>query len=740
MNTLNRDNRKKLIAATLLICLPVIAVVVIFNFILLGPIQKRIVTEHSDLIKNRIASVDTQVSQIEKFAVNLSVSLNESQPLSELSLVKDITEINRVANQLFLLKNSSSLVKDARIIVLAQEPYAIKIDGTTTFNLDNYQKFSLKEKSPLLTRTYVHLDDETYLLQEISSTESSEAVLIVKINTADLLAELSDSLGEQFLFVQMDQGQTIAEEPMRKGMRQGVLALNRHFSAGQLKVHGKKYHVIKETKVRLDRTWDYYSITSVGNLFKPMVDISAVIILLGVLAIISTFVATQFYRKVYRKPIKQLIADISSGENISEPEEIDYLRNKWKEMTNRQQLLTNTERNKDKKLREKFIFDLVEGRYFFYSLEELSKLGTRFQITINEDHKWRFVKITLTGGAVEITPKEVAENDFQSFVLENIALDLGRLYFKDTLEIWRLKGELILLCKAPHEEALRKFSKELGKNINPLLKKCVIVTVGEELQNWIDLAQSYQEVSKYSSCYAVLEKNQILSVGSLRAQHQGEGYLVATDVLIEGIMEDFKLGQKSLILSKIKQLAHSLVGEKNKYYQLEFAIRHLYAVLGTFLQAKELPRSILPDENLLKDWLLSCLTADSLENFLLEQFIEPAWQALQAVAKESLSVRISELITEIQEHYSDPSISLEQFSDRYGLDSYALSKEFKNRVGMNYIDYLTDIRIKRAQELLRHSDLKINDIAMKVGYQPSYFNRIFKRKVGSTPGEYRQAK
>lgn len=58
--------------------------------------------------------------------------------------------------------------------------------------------------------------------------------------------------------------------------------------------------------------------------------------------------------------------------------------------------------------------------------------------------------------------------------------------------------------------------------------------------------------------------------------------------------------------------------------------------------------------------------------------------------------------------------------------------------GMNFIDYVTQYRMNKARELLRNTDMKINEIAESVGYQPAYFIRLFKKAEGLTPGQYRE--
>lgn len=54
------------------------------------------------------------------------------------------------------------------------------------------------------------------------------------------------------------------------------------------------------------------------------------------------------------------------------------------------------------------------------------------------------------------------------------------------------------------------------------------------------------------------------------------------------------------------------------------------------------------------------------------------------------------------------------------------------------LDYVTNERLKVAKELLSHTDLKIYDIASKVGYQDTkYFSRLFKQWTGQLPSQYR---
>ncbi|MCQ4085327.1 response regulator [Saccharibacillus sp. JS10] len=68
-----------------------------------------------------------------------------------------------------------------------------------------------------------------------------------------------------------------------------------------------------------------------------------------------------------------------------------------------------------------------------------------------------------------------------------------------------------------------------------------------------------------------------------------------------------------------------------------------------------------------------------------------------------------------------------------------VSKYFKQKTGINFSEYLNDIRMQRAAEMLERSDCRTYEVSEAVGYQnPKNFTRSFKRRYGKTPREFRQ--
>jgi two-component system, response regulator YesN len=91
-------------------------------------------------------------------------------------------------------------------------------------------------------------------------------------------------------------------------------------------------------------------------------------------------------------------------------------------------------------------------------------------------------------------------------------------------------------------------------------------------------------------------------------------------------------------------------------------------------------------------------------------------------------------------YHSHEEISLETLGKRMGLSPIYISKLFKEKLGINYIDFLTKCRIEKAKNLMRNPNKSIKEIAIEVGYhEPNYFSKVFKRTVHVSPKEYQNA-
>lgn len=93
----------------------------------------------------------------------------------------------------------------------------------------------------------------------------------------------------------------------------------------------------------------------------------------------------------------------------------------------------------------------------------------------------------------------------------------------------------------------------------------------------------------------------------------------------------------------------------------------------------------------------------------------------------------------MEQNSSNPDLSLNYLSERFGMNWKTLSKLFREETGQKFVDYLIELRMNHARRLLEETLLPVQDIATEVGYSNAIsFGRMFKKLMGMSPGDYRE--
>ena len=113
--------------------------------------------------------------------------------------------------------------------------------------------------------------------------------------------------------------------------------------------------------------------------------------------------------------------------------------------------------------------------------------------------------------------------------------------------------------------------------------------------------------------------------------------------------------------------------------------------------------------------------------------------SLQDYVAPSARVRVSQIKTYIDEHCKDPALCLEALAAQAQMSQVYLRKLFRSQYGVSPAQYITSVRLKKAQELMRSPFLTLEACAQESGFSSlQYFCRVFKKETGITPYAFRK--
>ena len=142
------------------------------------------------------------------------------------------------------------------------------------------------------------------------------------------------------------------------------------------------------------------------------------------------------------------------------------------------------------------------------------------------------------------------------------------------------------------------------------------------------------------------------------------------------------------------------------------------------------------------DYLLKPVVEEDLNNAILRavQSIQPEFEPFdeKQEATNLDSDKVIEIIHDYIEKNYSRNIKITHFSEEYYFSKEYLTRQFKAKYGCGIYEYVLQVRMTRAKELLQNSEIKIQEIAQRVGYaDKNYFSKAFKTYYGISPTEYR---
>lgn len=172
--------------------------------------------------------------------------------------------------------------------------------------------------------------------------------------------------------------------------------------------------------------------------------------------------------------------------------------------------------------------------------------------------------------------------------------------------------------------------------------------------------------------------------------------------------------------------------EKIPYRMLIKESAYLLAILD---EGFTKPKLIVVDDDLLHywmSWVAKHVTFTHLRHHMKSLVIRSLQEWIRIEVEQDMGEQTQwfDKAFYIIESSKDLNINLEAVAEMVGVHPVTLSRMFKQKVGINFIQYLTNRRLETAKELIVATDKKIMDIALEIGYSDyPYFRNLFKKDI-----------
>jgi len=396
-------------------------------------------------------------------------------------------------------------------------------------------------------------------------------------------------------------------------------------------------------------------------------------------------------------------------------------------------------------LREKFLLSLIEEGAPKTELEErISFLGLELPV---ESPYWIMV-VSVDDLADVMASRSERDRQLLWYSVLNIYQELLGAYMRG-YAFERRGGEFIGVLHPEHggnsmsdtAEALFALAGDLRSNLERWLKIGVTIGIGDMAAGLSGLALAYKQAREAADYKWYLGKNRIITMDSLESAGQGDGSsLPKYDYeLNEKLISALKADDAEKLSEAVKRIFASmshgrpdgLKYGRNLCLQLVLAVGQHVMELGAADPELEAMETELTEALYAKETLGDM-------HQLIEEYLFAALGRIREKRLGKTANVVERVRAYIDQHYAEVGLTVADIGKAVYLSSTYVSLLFKQETGGTIGEYLTQVRVDKAKELLRDPQYKFYDICHAIGYtDPSYFTKLFKKVTGVTPSAYR---
>ncbi|MFC0211901.1 AraC family transcriptional regulator [Paenibacillus chartarius] len=723
-----------------------------------GEIEQELHQLHRQNIHERAQTIDETLAHLEMSLGHWAFEPQFDYTLGNIDFGDDYERAWDISKTLLVILSSSELIEHAELYVKGSaNREGVRFNPEySMLSADMNEQYAslLQQPRPIFwSNTFpgVQRQEQLTLIQKVpGNSKEPVGLLLVRINM-DKLARLVGTLtpynGAKTVIFQND-GATIMSTGVGGEDGPFVQQLINDIHSGKQENglyyfdwKGSKYSVTYDHFTQLSTHWSYISAAPIREITAPLLSISKLIIALSCAAlVIAVSMAWMASRRIY-SPIGKLVHMLSGyrtellGKGV---DEFSFINQKWQELTRESTTLQTKLKQELPHLKEGFVQQLIQGYLYRYSSHELIERFRQYGGSVDRS-AFTVVHIQLIGFGSLAGRFNKGDEGLVTFAACNIIEELARSRLEQAYVINFHDLSIALLVVESFKsdrDSIMSLCRELTHGISQLLRMqatAVIAPPTDDIKQIASLFESAKSATRYRSFD---NESQIIDMEqpSLLAETGSLSYPIAIE---RELIQALRAGEREEAARQLSLFVEALSAERVKEIDAQQGMMRLLAgILNAVSQVGVNPAVLSKGTNMFEA-LSQIRDTQSILKWFNEHIIESIMQELEKRSNDQLKRMIEQAKNYLQDYYAK-DISLESCAEQVGAAPYFLSKAFKAETGVTFTEYLTNLRMDKAKAMLRDSNTMINEIAMQVGYQPSYFIRLFKKLEGITPGRFRE--
>jgi two-component system response regulator YesN len=370
-------------------------------------------------------------------------------------------------------------------------------------------------------------------------------------------------------------------------------------------------------------------------------------------------------------------------------------------------------------------------KYYSY-MNKLKKIRDPFksmQFFVEEKHPYRLILFQLFFKPQLYDEMNVDVHRAAFFIREFISNTISK-HFQESLTFQIEKDQILCVIVGDIQESVLAEIIDSIITVLDLDRQYVFsaIVIGSPVHNSHELDQAYEDTLARAAERTFTDETHLVSEA---ANTQLSLSLTPTQENEWDV--NFAQGNDSITVNLlVRKWAYAQRNRVSAANVIKFSNQMLEKIEKTLI-SRQIDISVI---HKVREQLKDCYNYEQLE-LIFSELIQECSQLIRDHKGQKDS--IAEFITHYLEQHYNEDVTMDLLADKLNMSRSYLSTYYKEKTGINYLDYLNQLRVGKAKQLLEQSSFKIQEIAEQVGYHNiNSFNRMFKKYTGLTPSEFRQ--